>query len=114
MACKQKTLVFSKIPAGFPVAGEHHPDGRGPPHRPRRGRARRRWPGDQGLYASYDPYMRGRMRDASIKSYVPAFDLGGAVANNTVSKVIKSDSADFAEGELVVGLLPIASTPASP
>lgn len=28
------------------------------------------------LYLSVDPYFRGRMRDASIKSYTPAFTLG--------------------------------------
>ena len=28
------------------------------------------------LYLSIDPYLRGRMRDASIKSYLPAFSLG--------------------------------------
>lgn len=60
------------------------------------------------LYASYDPYMRGRMRDASTKSYAPAFELGGPVSNTTVARVLKTAHPDYREGELVKAFLPIA------
>ncbi|KAK4458612.1 hypothetical protein QBC42DRAFT_209904 [Cladorrhinum samala] len=104
MSTQNKTLVFKKIPEATPVAGEHlvvenRPFDNTPP--------------EGGvtlsiLSASYDPYLRGKMRDASIKSYSPAFPLNDPIANATISKVLKSDSPDFKEGELIYGLLPIA------
>lgn len=33
------------------------------------------------LDTSVDPYMRGRMRPASVKSYVPAFEVGKPYAS---------------------------------
>lgn len=101
-----KTLIFKKGPTGLPVPGEHltvedrpidleqaAPEG--------------------GLvveiqYASFDPYLRGKMRDPSIKSYSPAFELDSPVVSGTVSKVLKSDNADYKEGDLVVAYVPIA------
>ncbi|KAF7563160.1 hypothetical protein G7046_g956 [Stylonectria norvegica] len=101
-----KTFIFKKIPHGPPVAGqditiEDRPINLedAPP---------------QGglvvevLYASFDPYQRGRMRDPSIKSYSPGFELNGPITNGTVAKVLKSDSTDFKEGDLVNAFLPIS------
>ncbi|KAK4222426.1 hypothetical protein QBC38DRAFT_82035 [Podospora fimiseda] len=101
---QNKTLIFKKVPTGAPVPGEHlvvesRPFDTTPP------------PGGVTfaiLSASYDPYLRGKMRDASIKSYSPAFPLDGPISNATVSRVLKSDSPDFAEGDLVYALLPLA------
>ncbi|KAK3347425.1 hypothetical protein B0H65DRAFT_547256 [Neurospora tetraspora] len=103
---QNKTLIFKKIPTGYPVPGEHLVvEDRGfdtdaaPP------------PGGMTvsiLYASFDPYQRGRMRDASIKSYAPAYPLNGPVTNDTVAKVLKSDNPDYKPGDLVVAHLPIA------
>lgn len=53
-------------------------------------------------YISFDPYQRGRMRDASIKSYSAAYDLGSVVTNGGVASVYKSKNADFKEGDIVV------------
>lgn len=103
---QNKTLVFKKIPTGFPVAGEHLAvedrsiDLNAPA--PSGGLV------VQVLYASFDPYLRGKMRDAKVQSYSPAFELNGPIINDTVSKILKSDSPDFAEGETVLGYLPIA------
>lgn len=100
-----KTFIFKKIPTELPVAGEHLtvedrpidlddvPKG--------------------GLIvkiqsASFDPYLRGRMRAPGTKSYSPPFDVDGPIVNDTISKVLKSDSPDFKEGDLVKGFLPIA------
>lgn len=100
-----KTLVYKKVPKGFPVAGEHLvvekreidlndvPKG--------------------GLlvqvqYASFDPYLRPKMRDPSIKSYAPAFELDEPIVNDTVAKVLKSDSPDFKEGDVIKVFGPIA------
>lgn len=52
---------------------------------------------------SFDPYMRGRMRPAEAKSYSPAFALDQPINSAGVSKVIRSDHADFKEGDVVKG-----------
>ncbi|KAI5844024.1 hypothetical protein DFP73DRAFT_573565 [Morchella snyderi] len=52
---------------------------------------------------SFDPYMRGRMRPADIESYSPPFTLNAPIDSAGVSKVIKSDSPDFKEGDIVAG-----------
>ncbi|KAI1485750.1 hypothetical protein F5X96DRAFT_658208 [Biscogniauxia mediterranea] len=101
-----KTLIFKKIPTGFPVPGEHlavedRPiDLEGAP--PKGGLI------VEILYASFDPYLRAKMRDASKKSYSPAFEIDGPFINATVAKVLKSDAADFKPGEHIVAYTPIA------
>lgn len=52
---------------------------------------------------SFDPYMRGRMRSPEIKSYSPAFTLNQPISSAGISKVIKSDNANFKEGDIVKG-----------
>lgn len=105
MSTPNKTLIFKKIPHGFPVAGEHLVVEDRPIDLeavPQGGLV------VKNLYSSFDPYMRGRMRDASIKSYVPAFELNGPVVSYTVSKVLKSDASGFKEGDLLVDVVPVA------
>lgn len=48
------------------------------------------------------------MRDPSIKSYSPAFELNGPISNDSVARVLKSDHPDYAPGELIVAMLPLA------
>lgn len=101
-----KTLIFKKVPTGLPVPGEHlvvedrpFDLSAAPP------------PGGVTLsilYASFDPYQRGRMRPAGTKSYSPAFELNGPVTNDTVARVLKSDTDAYKPGDLVVAHLPIA------
>ncbi|CEP19457.1 hypothetical protein [Parasitella parasitica] len=55
------------------------------------------------LEISVDPYMRGRMRDPSIKSYAPAFDLNKPMTGDTMSVVIKSNNPDYKVDDLVYG-----------
>lgn len=100
-----KTLIFKQVPKGFPVPGqdlviEDRPiDLDAVP---------------QGglvvkvLVASYDPYLRGRMREKHIQSYSPAFDLDGPIMNSAVAKVVKSDLEAFKAGDLLVAFVPIA------
>lgn len=97
---RNKSLVFANVPVGYPVPGkdlvvkESELDLNSVPE------------GGvilKNLYVSFDPYLRGRMRDASIPSYTPAFPLGSVVVNDGVSEVVKSANPDFKEGELVVG-----------
>ncbi|KAL3255951.1 hypothetical protein ABHI18_007922 [Aspergillus niger] len=61
----------------------------------------------QSLYASFDPYMRGRMRGAERKSYVPAYKLGTPVDTFAIGKVLKTNNPAYQEGQLVIGELPI-------
>ncbi|EKV09250.1 Oxidoreductase, zinc-binding dehydrogenase family, putative [Penicillium digitatum] len=100
-----KTLVFKKIPQGYPVPGEHvvvetaaydasvaAPDN---------GVVM------QSLYTSFDPYMRGRMRSAEAKSYAPAFTLDKPIDSRTIGKIVRSNNATYKEGDLVIGQVPI-------
>ncbi|ODQ54105.1 NAD(P)-binding protein [Saitoella complicata NRRL Y-17804] len=55
------------------------------------------------LYVSIDPYQRGRMRDASIKSYAPAFKLNAPIDNGGVARVVKTANSSYKEGDVVYG-----------
>lgn len=71
---QNKAIIFKSIPNGAPVPGkdlvvesrEFDLD-QAPPS----GGVT-----SKNIYVSFDPYMRGRMRDPSKKSYSPPFDLG--------------------------------------
>ncbi|KAJ8066162.1 hypothetical protein OCU04_005252 [Sclerotinia nivalis] len=100
---QNKGLIFKQVPQGFPVPGkdlvvetrefdlEQAPPAGGIT--------------TKNLYASFDPYQRGRMRPAETKSYSPAFPLGQPINNNTVAKVIKSDNPKFQPGDLITGFI---------
>ena len=99
---KNLALVFQKVPSGLPVAGEHltvEDRGYDPSASPPAGGLV-----VQTIYASYDPYMRGRMRAPEKKSYSPAFTLNEPITSYCVSRVLKSDSTDYSEGDLLVGV----------
>ncbi len=53
------------------------------------------------VFLSLDPYMRGRMSDAP--SYSPPVKIGEVMCGATVSRVVKSQHPDFAEGDWVLG-----------
>ncbi|KAM0345475.1 hypothetical protein ACHAPU_006402 [Fusarium lateritium] len=102
---QNKTLVYKKIPTGLPVAGEHLVIEDRPveiDQAPQGGVVL------ELLYASFDPYLRGKMRDTSVKSYAPAFEVNDAIVNGCLGKVVKSDISDFSEGDLVTGYVYIA------
>lgn len=100
-----KTLIYKKLPVGLPVPGqdlvvetrevdiETAPKG---------GFV------SKVLEASYDPYLRGRMRDAGTKSYAAAFQINDPITNATLSQVLKSDHPDFQAGDIVRAQTPIA------
>lgn len=99
MPSSNKTFVFAKVPAGFPVPGEHITVEDRPidlDNVPEGGLV------VKSLYASFDPYQRSRMRPAEIKSYSPAYELGGAITNNIIAKVLKSGAEGFKEGEIII------------
>lgn len=58
------------------------------------------------LYSSFDPYMRGRMRPAEAgKSYIPPFEQGATIVSSIVAKVERSDTPQFAAGDLVTSFM---------
>ncbi|KAF8138686.1 NAD-P-binding protein [Boletus edulis] len=58
------------------------------------------------LVVSIDPYMRGRMRDASVKSYVAAFKVGEPLENYGVCVVLRSENSALGAGDHLYGMLP--------
>ena len=58
----------------------------------------------EAMYFSVDPYMRGRMNDA--KSYTPPFEIGKPITGGVIAKVIKSNSVNFKENDIVTANLP--------
>ncbi len=57
-------------------------------------------------YLSVDPYMRGLMND--VPSYREPIGIGEVMVGEGVGRVLRSNHADFAEGELRVGHVRLA------
>lgn len=54
------------------------------------------------LELSVDPYLRGRMRDESIKSYSPPLAVGKPMTSIGIARVERSEADKFKEGSLVM------------
>jgi NADPH-dependent curcumin reductase CurA len=95
-------VIFSKVPEKYPVVGEHMTINEADID------LQAEIP--QGsiliktLLISIDPYLRGRMHDASVKSYTPAFAMGQPMQSHVMAEVVKSKNDSFAEGDLVYGI----------
>ncbi|CAE6419808.1 unnamed protein product [Rhizoctonia solani] len=91
-------LIFNKVPEDFPVPGEttvyETSETIDLDNVPLNGGIL-----TKTLYLSIDPYFRGRMRDASKKSYVAAFTLGKPIVAFSVSRVLRSERDDVKEGD---------------
>lgn len=61
----------------------------------------------RSLYASLDPYMRGRMRDPTLKTYNDPFTTDKPIDTWVIAKVLRSKNGGFPEGMIVYGFLPI-------
>jgi NADPH-dependent curcumin reductase CurA len=63
----------------------------------------------KNFYASFDPYQRGRMRAADSKSYSPPFEMNKPITNRSIFKVVKSNTDQYKEGEVLItrGITPI-------
>lgn len=105
MSTTNKSFIFKKVPQGFPIPGqdlvteERTIDLNNAPE------------GGlivKNLVASFDPYMRGRMRAPETKSYSPPLELDAPVQADCVAIVVKSNAADFKEGDLVKAFTGIA------
>jgi NADPH-dependent curcumin reductase CurA len=94
-ASKNRRIVLASRPVGEP-----RPDN----FRAIEGDIEQPGPGEillKTLWLSLDPYMRGRMSDA--ESYAEPLAIGELMTGGTVSKVIASNNASFAAGDIVVG-----------
>ena len=102
---QNKALIFKSIPKGMPVPGKDLATetrefdlNQAPPA------------GGvilKSYYASFDPYLRGRMRAPEVKSYSPPFPIGEPIVTQSVAKVLKSDNPRLAEGDWVKAYLPV-------
>ncbi|KAL2836991.1 hypothetical protein BJY01DRAFT_258495 [Aspergillus pseudoustus] len=100
-----RALIFKKVPRGLPVPGEdltieliaNTAIDTSPEH----GLL------IKSLFASFDPYMRGRMRPVGHKSYTPAFHLNTPIDSFVIGEVIHSDNPAYQKGQLIIGELPI-------
>ncbi|OZJ03720.1 hypothetical protein BZG36_03310 [Bifiguratus adelaidae] len=104
---KNTQIIFSKVPTGLPKVGEHITV----QHSDLDINSLKLNQGDiliKTLVLSVDPYMRGRMRDASMKSYSPAFELGKPMNGHGVAVVVKTANDNFKEGDYVYGMIPFA------
>jgi NADPH-dependent curcumin reductase CurA len=97
---QNKGFIFRKVPSGWPVAGQDLTIEDRPfdlEQSPSEGGVTVRT-----YYASFDPYLRGRMRAPDVKSYSPPLELGKPVVNRTIMKVLKSDTSKFSTGDVIV------------
>jgi NADPH-dependent curcumin reductase CurA len=98
---QNKAVIFKSVPNGQPIAGkdlvvetrefdleQSLPEG-----------------GviTKNLYASFDPYQRGRMRAPEKKSYTPPYTIGEPLTNAVVAKIVKSSNPKFKAGDIVTG-----------
>ncbi|KAL8243939.1 hypothetical protein R6Q59_010197 [Mikania micrantha] len=103
MSQSNKAIIYAKTPEEFPVAGEHLVvkdigfDGTNLPANAINVKV---------LYISVDPYMRGRMRDPSVKSYSPPFNLNEPLNGAGIGRVIASSSDNYKKGDVVTAFLP--------
>ncbi|OAA32957.1 NADP-dependent leukotriene B4 12-hydroxydehydrogenase [Moelleriella libera RCEF 2490] len=101
-----KSLIYKKVPKGLPVPGQdlvvetREIDLDAAP--PAGGLV------VKVLFASFDPYLRGRMREAGTKSYTAPLALDEPVVNDTVARVLASASPDFQPGDVVKVQGPVA------
>jgi NADPH-dependent curcumin reductase CurA len=59
------------------------------------------------ICVSLDPYMRGRMRPAEVKSYSPAFELHKPLTGHGVGVVIRAAAdSQYKVGDHVYGMVP--------
>ena len=61
----------------------------------------------KNIYASFDPYLRRRMRNPGTDYYSAPLTLNEPFQNRCIAKVLKSGNEKFKPGDLVVGLMNI-------
>ncbi|KEF50926.1 uncharacterized protein A1O9_13018 [Exophiala aquamarina CBS 119918] len=106
MSYRNRALIFTKIPSGFPLSGEHLT-------------VKDVGPFDtnqdipaaslllQTLYISFDPYLRALLRHPGIKSYFPPLSVGAALPSLSLAKVLRSTLDGYSEGDVIRHSLPV-------
>ena len=106
MSLKNRSLIFTKIPTGFPQPGEHLTIKDVGPFDPNQD-----MPADtlllETLYVSLDPYLRGMLRDPSIKSYFPSLPVGMPLPSLSLAKILKSTLEGYSTGDVIRHSLPV-------
>ncbi|CAJ2499681.1 Uu.00g025340.m01.CDS01 [Anthostomella pinea] len=103
-----KSLIFKKAPPSLPVPGEHLVVEERPfdlQAVPSGGLI------VEVLSVSLDPYLRHSLRDPEddkTPSYMTPFELNEPLYNSTIARVLKSDSKQYAEGDLLYVTAPFA------
>ncbi|KAF8976646.1 hypothetical protein BGZ46_008097 [Entomortierella lignicola] len=92
------SIIYLKHPTEYPVVGEHLAAKTEADFKPvlKDGEILTR-----NIVISLDPYMRGKMRDSSRKSYSPAFEIGKPLDARGVAEVIESKNPKFPKGSIV-------------
>lgn len=109
---QNKSLMFVKVPEGLPEKGKHLEvvdlgfDLDADP--PKGGITIR------NFYSSFDPYMRGRMRDPETKSYSAPFELNKPITSANISRVLKSDTEKLKPGDIIRCFAPVQEYSALP
>ncbi|PYH45037.1 MDR family NADP-dependent oxidoreductase [Aspergillus saccharolyticus JOP 1030-1] len=105
MPTPNKAIIFSKIPDGAPVPGTDLTVEQ------REIDLNQQLPPDsvltKNLYASLDPYMRGRMREPSVKSYSPPYSLGEPITAYSIGQVIRSENPKYKTGDIIWCILKV-------
>ncbi|TWU77396.1 hypothetical protein ED733_006226 [Metarhizium rileyi] len=60
------------------------------------------------LVAGMDPHQRDRMRGVGNVTYVPPYEKEDPVSNFSIGKVIRTETPEYEEGDLIAGMLPIS------
>jgi NADPH-dependent curcumin reductase CurA len=92
-----RRVTLAARPVGFPKESDFTLD---------EAEAGERGPGEilvRVLWASVDPYQRGRMSTA--RSYAKGLDVGDVITSQSLGEVVESRDRRFAPGDLVVGQL---------
>ncbi|KAF9902074.1 hypothetical protein BX616_002050 [Lobosporangium transversale] len=98
MPSSNTSIIYLKHPTEFPVVGEHFAAKTNNDFKPvlKDGEVLTR-----NLIISLDPYMRGKMRDASKKSYSPAFEIGQPLDARGIAEVIESKNEKYPKGSII-------------
>jgi len=97
---QSKSLIFAKIPSGFPVPGQ---DLKVKSVEVDISKAPEGGVVLQVLQVSVDPYMRGCLREAHVKSYNSPFEIGKPIYGEGLGKVIESSNDSLPKGAIVKG-----------
>jgi NADPH-dependent curcumin reductase CurA len=92
---QNKALIFNEVPEGMPEYGKHliiKDIGFDLSAVPPKGAILKI------KFASFDPYLRGRMRNKIAKSYFDAFDLHKPIETGLIGEVIKSGNETLKVG----------------